>query len=685
MKTLIKFLRQRISIQGRLLLMFLVPGVIYYLFSTALSFSHMQGLSRARIDELRIVVESAIGKTSAQFLNRGLKEDLNEVLKTLVDETSVAGIAVYDVDSTLFASAGGFEPTIRTTVFEKDIFHAAVVPDFDELDFNEGVYKGRPEFIGKLKVIIDTGSTVGISWQAAIRDSFLLLITILLCSPLYYALYQSFSGPLGKILENILDFERDNLGWIEEEDIGSDEFTRVKQALKRVATTVIDQRRQISIANSTLEHRAKELEKQVYIATEAREEADKANAQKDIFVANVSHEMRQPLVGVVSGVDLVEQFILAAQTRLMKLNKGATPEQYQALTNIRADLKESIKSLDFSKKYSKELIVMVDDLLASIQDMYQEFPLKISGFVLYDCMDVLFKSHYRNVTAKGLHYSYEINGINSDSTLYVKGDWVRISQVVNALTDNAVRFTESGKISVLCDITTTDSTANISIIVRDTGVGISEHERDSIFKLFHIGEDPANKKYAGLGTGLTIAQKISIRLMGSLKLEETSVGEGSKFSFNISLPLSSVTEIVSKEEVAQVEKALTLLYVEDSAINRLVFQQYCQLSGIELILAKNGKEGIEKYNSHHFDALIVDCFMPTMNGFEFTKTIRKREADGDSGHIPIFALTAEPSTRNRERCFEAGFDEFLTKPYTNATFKFIIDRIGRIQAKAYRS
>ena len=685
MKTLIKILRQRISIKGRLLLMFLVPGIIYYLFSTALSFSHMQSLSKARVGELRIVVESAIGKTAAQFLNRGLKDDLGEVLKTLVDETAVAGIAVYDVDDLLFASAGDLESTLRTTAFERNIFHAAVVPDFDELDFNEGVDKGNPELIGKLKVIIDIDSTEGISWQAAIGDSLLLLITILLCSPLYYALYQSFSVPLGKILENILDFERENLGWIKEEDIGSDEFTRVKQALKRVATTVIDQRRQISMANTTLEHRAQELEKQVHIATEAREEADKANAQKDIFVANVSHEMRQPLVGVVSGVDLVEQFILTAQTRLMNLNKGATPEQYLALTEIRADLKESIKSLDFSKKYSKELTVMVDDLLASIQDMYQEFPLRISGFVLYDCIDVLLKSHHDHVTAKGLHYSYKINGINSDSTLYVKGDWVRISQVVNALVDNAVRFTESGRISVICDITTTGSTAHISIIVRDTGVGISEHERDSIFKLFHIGEDPANKKYSGLGTGLTIAQKISIRLMGSLKLEETSLGEGSEFSFNISLPLTSASEVVCKDEIAKVKKPLTLLYVEDSAINRLVFQQYCQLSGIELILAKDGKEGIEKYNSHHFDALVVDCFMPTMNGFEFTKTIRKWETDGNSSHIPIFALTAEPSTRNRERCFEAGFDEFLTKPYTNATFKFIIDRIGRIKTKGYRS
>lgn len=620
MRYLINTLRQHISIKGRLLLMFLVPGVIYYLFSTALSFSHMQNLSKARVSELRVVVESAIGQTSAQFLNRGLKQDLEEVLKTLVDETAVAGIAVYDVDSTIFASAGDLDSTLLTTVFERDIFHAAVVADFDELDFNEGLEKGKPELIGKLKVYIDIDSTEGISWQAAVGDSLLLLITILICSPLYYALYQSFNVPLGKILENILDFEKENLGWIKEEDVGSDELTRVKQALKRVATTVIDQRRQISTANMTLEQRAQELERQVHIATEAREEADKANAQKDIFVANVSHEMRQPLVGVVSGVDLVEQFILAAQQRLMNLNQGATPEQFQALKEIRTDLRESIKSLDFSKKYSKELTVMVDDLLASIQDMYQDIPLRVSAFVLYDCLDVLLKSHHSHVTSKGLQYSYSIKGVDANSTLYVKGDWVRISQVINALVDNAVRFTEKGKVSVSCDVSTVGKKSEILINIADTGVGISESERDSIFKLFHIGEDPINKKHSGLGTGLTIAQKISTRMSGLLKLEQTVLGKGSVFSFAVSLPLTSSSEVIASEEITKSDKKVSLLYVEDSAINRLVFQQYCELSGIELILAKDGKEGIEKYRNHHFDALVVDCFMPTMNGFEFTKT-----------------------------------------------------------------
>lgn len=686
MKSLINCLRKNISIKGRLLLMFLVPGIIYYLFSTALSFSHIQSLSNARIDELQAVVESAVGKTSGQLLSRGLKGDLEEVLKTLVENTAVSGAVVYDVDKSPFAHAGDLRSNSRTKIYEHNIFHKAVVPDYDDIDFNDGVSKGEPKLIGKLVFYVDIEITQGQSWQAAIGDSVLLLLTILICSPLFYALYQSFNRPLSSILKDILEFEQGNLVWVNRKDFGDDEFTRVKQALKRVATTVIDQTRQISDANKKLEHRAHELEKQVGIATVAREEADRANAQKDIFVANVSHEMRQPLVGVVSGVDLMEQFILFAQNRLMELNRGATPEQYALLTSVRADLKDAINGLSISKKGSKELTLMVDDLLASIQDMYQEITLHPSTFILFDSLNVLLKSHYDHATTKGLDYSFNIHGMSVDAPIYVKGDWVRISQVVNGLIDNAVRFTERGSVSIKAGVVIKKGNVNIMITVTDTGVGISDHEKESIFKLFHIGEDPTHKKHAGLGTGLTIAQKISRRMRGELNLEHSTIGEGSRFTFNISLPISSSAELLPEyEEIPMIQKKINLLYVEDSGLNRQVFQMYCELSGINLILAKDGNEGIEKYKSHRFDALIVDCYMPEMNGYEFVKCIRQWEQEDDSGHIPIFALTADASTRNRERCFDAGFDEFLTKPYTNSTFRFILDRIKRIDLKYQRS
>lgn len=685
MKALIQYLRNHLSIKSRLLLMFFIPGIVYYLFSTALSFSHIQSISNARTTELRSVVESAVGKTAAQFISRGLKQDLEEVLRSLISDTAVVGVVVYDVDNVIFSRAGETSSRTNIVVFEHKIFHKPIIPEFDEIDFNDGVAKGDPELIGTLKFFVDQTIVKGNSWQAAIGDLALLLIIILICSPLFYALYQSFNNPLSSILKNILEFEKGNLDWVQREDKGDDEFTNVQQALKRVASTLIDQTRQIRDANITLEQRAVELERQVRIATEAREEADKANAQKDIFVANVTHEMRHPLVGVVSGVDLVEQFILCAQNKLMELNKSVSPEQYSQLTAVRAELKDAINSLSISKSSSKELTIMVDDLLASIQDMYQDILLRPSTFLLYDSLHVLFRSHYENASAKGLDYLFHIKGLEIDSPLYVKGDWVRISQVVNSLLENSIRFTEQGTVSVTVDVSLHKRNVDLYFVVNDTGVGISDHDKESIFKLFHIGEKPSDKQYSGLGTGLTIAQRVADRMKGELNLEHSELGVGSRFAFNLRLPVSSAQDIIPDEIRTNSERRLSLLYVEDSPMNRQVFQTFCKLANIDLILAQNGQEGIERYKSHRFDAMVVDCYMPKMNGYEFVQLIRQWENEDDSGHMPIFALTADASTRNREKCFEAGFDEFLTKPYTRATLRFIIDRIGRINSRSHRS
>jgi signal transduction histidine kinase/ActR/RegA family two-component response regulator len=663
--------------------MFFIPGIAYYLFSTALSFSHIQSLSNARVNELRSVVNSAVGKTSEQFINRGLKQELENVLRSLIADTAVVKIVVYDVDNVVFAQAGRISSQKNITVFKHLIYHKPIVPKFDEIDFNEGVRKGDAELIGKINFYVDKEIVQGDSWKAAIGDLALLLLIILICSPLFYALYQSFNYPLSTILKNIHDFEKGNLDWVNHEDKGVDEFARVQQNLKRVACTLIDQTHQIREANNTLEQRAIELERQVNLATEAREEADKANAQKDIFVANVTHEMRHPLVGVVSGVDLGEQFILCAQNKLMELTKTASVDQYTQLTGIRAELKDAINSLGISKTYSKDLTIMVDDLLASIQDMYQEIVLRPTAFLLYDSLNVLFRSHCDHAKTKALDYQFYIKGLDVDNLLYVKGDWIRISQVINSLLDNAIRFTEQGSVSVSTEIFVTNEYANLLIAVSDTGVGISDNEKESIFKLFHIGEKPSYKHHSGLGTGLTIAQKIATRMNAKLYLVHSKLGIGSQFAFSLSLAIASKQDIITENLKPSAGKRLSLLYVEDSAMTRQIFQTYCKLAGIDLIMAQNGQEGIERYKSHRFDAMVVDCYMPKMNGYEFVRKIRHWESEDDTGHMPIFALTADASIRNREKCFEAGFDEFLTKPYTNATFKFLIDRIDRINSHSH--
>jgi signal transduction histidine kinase/CheY-like chemotaxis protein len=558
------------------------------------------------------------------------------------------------------------------------LYHKPIVPKYDEFDFNDGIVKGKPVLVGTLVFRIDQQIVESQSLYTVVGDLILLFIIALICSPVFYALYLSFSRPLSSILSNILDFEKGSFDWIGHSEHGSDEFMRVQQSLQRVAVTLLDQTEQIQAANTTLEKRAVDLEKSVQIAIEARKEADKANTQKDIFVANMTHEMRHPLVGVVSGVDLSEQFILCAQNRLIELHRTANQEQMTILLNVRAELRDAINSFWVSKSCSKELTTMVDDLLASIQDMYHEITLRPETFLLFDSLQVLFRSYYEHATAKGVDYTFNIKGLASDSALFVQSDWVRISQVASSLLENAIRFTEEGVIEATAEVSVTTDHVNLQIVIKDTGIGISNHEKRSIFKLFHIGENPVDKQYSRLGTGLPLAHKIANKLNGGLNIDYSELGVGSRFSFNITIPISSKNDLITEDYKPIQCKQASLLYVEDSAVNRQVFQMYCDLFDINLITAKNGNDGLNRFKSRKFDALVVDCYMPKMNGYELVEKIREWESKMDTGHIPIFALTADASTRNQNKCFESGFDEFLTKPYTKATFRYLIDRLSRI-------
>jgi CheY-like chemotaxis protein len=134
---------------------------------------------------------------------------------------------------------------------------------------------------------------------------------------------------------------------------------------------------------------------------------------------------------------------------------------------------------------------------------------------------------------------------------------------------------------------------------------------------------------------------------GNLYLAHSKIGVGSEFVFTLKLPISTAQDITTEKIEPSIHKRLSLLYVEDSATNRQIFQMYCDLSSINLILAKNGLDGIERYKTHRFDAMIVDCYMPKMNGYQFVQLIRQREAEEGTGRIPIFALTADASERNR--------------------------------------
>ncbi|MET1256981.1 ATP-binding protein [Aliikangiella maris] len=683
---LTKLLQNNLTLKGRSLLIFLLPAFIFSVIYSVVTYSNYKAITEARLIELKTTVESALSNASSQALRRGVKADLETLAKILIDETELKSVAVLDHENKAFISINESKNNTNENRYVKQIFHNyTVVNKNSDIDFGEELSEGEAKYLGSILYVIDEDSIHGESLLNVLTNSSLLLmITFIVCWPLFVALYKSYSKPLTEVVRNIMDFEKGELSWKDGITEGDKEIVKINSALADAAEKIIEQTNQIKLDKQSLEQKAKELENQVMIATSAREAADKANEQKDIFVKNISHEMRTPLTGVVSGVDLLEQSLSGLLMQLMEIKRNSPINIKNDLDKVVSNFKDSVSCLDITKQSSSILTEMVNDVLESVQDMYQDISLRETAFNLTRSVKSLLESYEPRIKSKNISYEKVVSGDDDKEGIFVKGDWIRISQIFNALTDNAIRFTENGRIKIDVRLTKYSNDVRVQLSVIDSGIGINSEEQVSIFNLFHIGENPTDKRAAGLGTGLTIAKRISESMNGKLWLEKSELAKGSIFRFEVLLPQAEL-EIEIEAKARQFSKKLikppTLLYVEDSSINRHIFQMYCSRAGINLITAENGKEGLQRYKRQSFDALIVDCAMPILNGYKFVSQVRKWEKENNKNSL-IIALSADASVRNKEQCLKGGFNAFLTKPYTQTTIDFILKQIKTHQEKA---
>lgn len=349
---------------------------------------------------------------------------------------------------------------------------------------------------------------------------------------------------------------------------------------------------------------------------------------------------------------------------------------------IKSEIKQTIfkatSCIDTARYAGNEISSMVNEILASIQDMYDGVFLNERKVNLSESVIKLVKSHEIYAKEKGLDF---ISSCSDCDDVSVITDWIRVAQVLNALIGNAIKFTEEGTVSVDIKLLVTSENVTLFVEIKDTGVGVTDKEKDAIFNLFHIGQHPRVKVGSGIGTGLTIAKKVAEKLGGNLSLKSSSAEKGSCFSFECTFKKAESDEDLDSGDKNSTDQdefdvmGLSLLYVEDSSLNQMIFQQYCMRNSIKLILASSGEEGFEKYLSGRFDALIVDCYMPLGDGFEMVSKIRSREAEENLVGSLIFALTGDNTEKNRKRCEKHGFDHFLSKPYTEETHKILMMKV----------
>jgi PAS domain S-box-containing protein len=367
------------------------------------------------------------------------------------------------------------------------------------------------------------------------------------------------------------------------------------------------------------------------------EELFRLQKAKEQFLANISHEIRTPINGIagIAGLISEDQNAEERETYLNAIRHSA--ENLKVIINDILDL----ASIESGKLKFEKIAFNLTDLLPSL----------ISTFT--------FQAREKNIL---LQYTLE-DSLNR----FLVGDPVRLNQILINLIGNAVKFTHTGSIQVKCVVEKEQrNICWVKISVSDTGVGIPDEKLSTIFESFSQADESVTRRYGGTGLGLTIARQLVELQKG--KIDVTSKEHvGSVFTIVMPYVIGKATKLSKqnskpKGALADVAHKLRVLLVEDNDINRLYAKSILETWKCKTDIAENGLVAIEKLKSNSYDVILMDVQMPIMDGYEATKVIRTMAHPLNT--IPVVALTANATTKDIERCLEAGMNDFVAKPFT---------------------
>jgi len=374
---------------------------------------------------------------------------------------------------------------------------------------------------------------------------------------------------------------------------------------------------------------------------QAKRLAEEAVIAKQQFLSNMSHEIRTPMNAVIGTTHLLLQ------------------------ENPRDDQKENLKILKFS---GENLLSLINDILDYSKIESGKIQFEEIAFHLPDFINNIKHSHSLRAEEKGLVFKAKMD---SDLPDVVMGDPVRLSQILNNLIGNAIKFTNEGRVIIDLSLNrTVEALTYIDFSVADTGIGIDPVLKDYIFDSFTQASADTTRRFGGTGLGLAITKKL-LQLQGSDILLESREGEGSVFSFTLAFRKSSK----KPQETGGFYMGMTqdfgslagykILLVEDNEANTVMATKLMQKWELEIARAPTGVEAVDMVAQDHYDLVLMDLQMPRMDGYEATRRIRSLAGERYQ-QIPIIALTASAMAETKGKVIEAGMNDYISKPFNPA-------------------
>ena len=370
----------------------------------------------------------------------------------------------------------------------------------------------------------------------------------------------------------------------------------------------------------------------------AKARIEQAVEVRDLFYANISHEVRTPMNAVLGLTSALAQTELTPrQGEMLDVIQGASLALSRQLDDM----------LDLSKMRAGQLHLASApfDLRATLADAVQPFKAAAQ--------------------AKGVGFDLELDPEVEGQVL---GDSDRLGQVIANLVSNAVKFTEAGSVSVTAGLSATQAVGVgpvLSVTVRDTGVGFDPVFAASLFEPFVQAQDGISRRFGGAGLGLPISKRL-VEMMGGQIDAEAVAGEGSLFRITLPLERAPASERAPGDGQSEPVEApgLRVLVVEDNLPNQMVVRCMLEPMGVEIAMANDGREGVEIYSTELFDAVLMDMQMPVMDGIAATRAIRALEAAEGRARTPIIMLTANTTLAHHRLAQGAGCDGIVVKPIT---------------------